>query len=758
MAQANKFGTFSGVFTPSILTILGVIMYLRLPWIVGQSGFWNTVAIIVVAHIISITTGLSVSSIATDKKVKAGGTYYMISRSLGLPIGGTLGLALFVGLSFSVSLYLIGFSESFLSYWGFEVSKANIRVAGTLALIAVTTVTFISTALALKSQFFILGAIILSLFSVLFGNHDLAPKGDSLIPISTVPWMVLFGIFFPAVTGFEAGVSMSGDLKDPKKSIPVGTIAAIVVGLVVYIGLAGFFSTSVNADSLVNNPNVLLEISLFAPLVIAGIWAATISSALGSILGAPRILQAAANDRIGPRVFAKGYGKENEPRNALLLTFLIAEAGILIGELNVIARVVSMFFITTYGFLNLSSALESWASTDFRPEFRIPKTISIIGSLACFLVMILLDFPAMVGATIVLGALFLYLTRKQLTLESGDTWEGVWSSVVRTGLQKLNRRETHLRNWRPNMLLFSGGEQARPHLVELGEWLVRARGMLTDFVLKENPALDSPLSRIRSREADGEIPVPGVFSKEMSCQNIYQGIDAVSQVYGFADINPNAILMGWGKNSRDPRQFATLIGHLQARDFNVLLLRYDKGRAFGKHARIDLWWRGGNNNATLSLNMLKFLSGSDEWREAQIRLLIVINDSATLNRVHTNMTRLLEEERLEATVKVINNAVEQRPFGEILVAESADADLTLLGLARVQESQLNDFVARTESTLSGLGTVLLSHASSYFKPMYVGIDEDAENVVETATAADWDAAAAALPPITLEGSAGDAES
>ncbi|HQV33342.1 MAG TPA: hypothetical protein PKV71_15750, partial [Calditrichia bacterium] len=417
-----------------------------------------------------------------------------------------------------------------------------------------------------------------------------------------------------------------------------------------------------------------------------------------------------------------------------------------------------MFFITTYGFLNLSSALESWASTDFRPEFRIPKTISIIGSLACFLVMILLDFPAMVGATIVLGALFLYLTRKQLTLESGDTWEGVWSSVVRTGLQKLNRRETHLRNWRPNMLLFSGGEQARPHLVELGEWLVRARGMLTDFVLKENPALDSPLSRIRSREADGEIPVPGVFSKEMSCQNIYQGIDAVSQVYGFADINPNAILMGWGKNSRDPRQFATLIGHLQARDFNVLLLRYDKGRAFGKHARIDLWWRGGNNNATLSLNMLKFLSGSDEWREAEIRLLIVINDSATLNRVHTNMTRLLEEERLEATVKVINNAVEQRPFGEILVAESADADLTLLGLARVQESQLNDFVARTESTLSGLGTVLLSHASSYFKPMYVGIDEDAENVVETATAADWDAAAAALPPITLEGSAGDAES
>ena len=130
MSKTNKFGTFSGVFTPSILTIMGVIMYLRLPMIVGQAGLLATIGLIVVAHIISLSTGLSVSSIATDKKVKAGGTYYMISRSLGLPIGGTLGLALFVGLSFSVSLYLIGFSESFLSYWGFDVSRDNIRIAG----------------------------------------------------------------------------------------------------------------------------------------------------------------------------------------------------------------------------------------------------------------------------------------------------------------------------------------------------------------------------------------------------------------------------------------------------------------------------------------------------------------------------------------------------------------------------------------------------------------------------------------------------
>ena len=399
MAQARKFGWFAGVFTPSILTILGVIMYLRLPSIVGQAGLMTTIGIIVVAHLISVSTGLSVSSIATDKKVEAGGTYYMISRSLGLPIGGTLGLALFVGLSFSVSLYIIGFSESFLSYWGFEATKDMIRIAGSITLVVVTVVTFISTSLALKTQFYILAAIGLSLLSIFSGTHDFTPTVSTGV-VQTTSFIVLFGIFFPAVTGFEAGVSMSGDLKNPKKAIPVGTILAIVMGLVVYIGLASYLGRTVSSEALSGNPNILLEISRFPVLVIAGIWGATISSALGSILGAPRILQATAVDRITPRIFGVGFGPSNEPRNALLVTFVIAEVGILIGELDVIARIVSMFFITTYGFLNLSCAIERWASPDFRPEFKVPAWVSLLGSAACFVVMIQLDLLAMLAASV----------------------------------------------------------------------------------------------------------------------------------------------------------------------------------------------------------------------------------------------------------------------------------------------------------------------------------------------------------------------
>jgi len=263
MAKARKFGTFGGVFTPSILTILGVIMYMRLPMIVGEAGLFGALGIIFVAHLISITTGLSVSSIATDKRVKEGGTYYIISRSLGLSIGGTLGLALFVGLSFSVSLYLIGFSESFLGYFGLPFDINHIRIAGSIILLLVTIITFISTSLAIKTQYLIMTAIVLSLLSIFFGHHSLTSASPNLVGFSTgVPLMVLFGIFFPAVTGFEAGVSMSGDLKDAKKSIPLGTISAISIGLVVYIGLIFFLSYTVDGKLLATDPQALFKIAL----------------------------------------------------------------------------------------------------------------------------------------------------------------------------------------------------------------------------------------------------------------------------------------------------------------------------------------------------------------------------------------------------------------------------------------------------------------------------------------------------------------
>jgi amino acid transporter/DNA replication protein DnaC len=744
MSEQKKFGTFSGVFTPALLTILGVIMYLRLPWLVGQAGLYSAIGIILIAHIISITTGLSVASIATDKKVKVGGVYYMISRSLGLPIGGTLGLALFIGLSFSVSLYLIGFSESLLGFLDFPVTKNNIRLLGSASLVLVTIITLISTSLALKTQFLILIAIALSLGSIVMGRLETVAQTPHFLPSSgSPPFIVLFGIFFPAVTGFTAGVNMSGDLDNPKRSIPLGTMAAIFAGLIVYIALAIFFSIRVPADQLINDSNILNHMAFFPPLVLAGIWGATLSSAMGSILGAPRTLQAISLDKITPRFFGRGYGKENEPRNALLLTFILAESGILIGELDVIARVVSMFFITIYGFLNLSCAIEDWASPDFQPDFRVSRWISTIGAVTCLVVMIQLDLLAMIAATLLLASIFFYLKRKELTLESGDTWEGVWSSVIRTGLQHLNRHIGQRRNWRPNIILFSGGTSSRPHLIDIGKRLVDKRGVLSNFDLIETAGSQMLFRKSEQSIRDETDEYPGVFSRRIECDDVYSAIETISKYYGFSGLEPNTILMGWGKNSQKPEKFVHLLRTMINLDYNLMLLNYDEKRGFGNRQHVDVWWGGLGNNIALALSLCRYLVSSDEWRGAQIRFLTITDDSSKTEELFRNMNQLISDFRIEATVKVINNVIEKRPFYEIMKEESRDADLTINGIPEVANGEEQVFVSKNNSVIEYLGTVLLIHASSFFEDVDVGVN------IKTADT-DSNAAEAAAADLQLE--------
>jgi len=726
MIKNVKFGTFSGVFTPSILTILGVIMYLRLPMIVGEAGLWTTLIIILVAHLISATTGLSVSSIATDKKVKAGGTYYMISRSLGLPIGGTLGLALFVGLSFSVSLYLIGFSESFLNYWNLSTDINSIRLTGTIVLIAVTVLTFISTSLAIKTQFFIMAAIGLSLLSIFFGNHDYAPEAPLLSnATSAIPVMVLFGIFFPAVTGFEAGVSMSGDLKDPKRSIPLGSIMAILVGLVVYIGLTFFFAYTVGSDTLSSDPNVLLKISWIPELVIAGIWGATLSSALGSILGAPRILQATATDNITPKFFAKGYSVTNEPRNALLLTFVIAEAGILIGQLDVIARIVSIFFITTYGFLNLSAAFERWTSTDFRPEFKVSGWISLVGAIACLIVMIQLDFVAMLGGTAILTLLFLYLKRKELRLDSGDAWSGVWATVVKTGLTYLKRESIHKRNWRPNIIMFTGNPKNRKHLIEIGDAISGNLGILSGFELIKSE--EDSFRRAPSAPTEEKYS-SDYFQHKIYCSDIYEGMDIVGRMYGFSGVEPNSILMGWSKKPGNKERFIELLQTYKNYKYNTLFLNYRHDIGYGEHHSVDIWWSGSGRNLALAINIIRHIKSSHLWKSASIRLLIINPLNEAFEDIYRSVSHILSEYREDIDIKIINNELDARPKKEIIQAESEKTDLVILEIPDHRFNQLEKYYEEINQTLDGLGSSLLINASDEFEELDV-ISQQRQDVV-----------------------------
>jgi len=735
MAKIKKFGTFGGVFTPSILTILGVIMYMRLPMIAGEAGLFGTLGIILIAHLISITTGLSVSSIATDKKVKEGGTYYIISRSLGLPIGGTLGIALFVGLSFSVSLYLIGFAESFLGYWDMPMDINHIRVAGSIILLIVTIITFISTSLAIKAQYFIMAAIALSLLSIFFGNHDFAPAepnfwGDG----EGISFMVLFGIFFPAVTGFEAGVSMSGDLKDPKKSIPVGTISAIAIGLLVYIGLAFFFAYTVDGKMLATDPRALFNIALVPQLVIAGIWGATLSSALGSILAAPRILQSTAMDKITPRLFARGTGASNEPRNALILTFIIAETGILIGELDVIARIVSVFFITTYGFLNLSAAFESMTSADFRPSFKTPAWVSIIGSLACILVMIQLDFVAMIGAIVILGSLFLILKRRQLVLETGDAWSSVWTTLVRTGLLRLNKSEMNTRNWRPNIILFSGKDQARQHLVEFAKAFTGRLGMFSAFEVVETKEKELTKDQ-RYFSSSGK--KDEFIIHQHRCRDIYDGMDEIARVYGFTGIEPNTVLMGWSKNEKNKGKFLNLIKKLAASDYNTVFLNYNAQKEFGKKSNIDIWWNGWGSNLTFAIFLLRHFTSAGDWKDAHIRLLVINNVQSRAEQIYKSLQKVLNNYRINFEIKIINNGIDNLPRQEIIIRESAQTDLTFIGILDKQFHKIDEIYDEVTVLTKNLGTFLLFNSSSSFESVDLGLEANQDNENQTIVKEDF---------------------
>lgn len=730
MAKAKKFGTFSGVFVPSLLTILGVIMYLRLGWVVGESGLLASLGIVFVAHIISVTTGLSVSSVATDKKVKAGGLYYMLSRSLGLPIGGSIGITLFLGTALSIALYVVGFSDSFNNAIGFRAEGLlGTRITGTITLSILTAIALISTSIALKTQIYIMVAIFLSLVSIFvggfFGDHGLLASTPAIgMPADGVSLVTIFAIFFPAVTGFTAGVAMSGDLKDPKRAIPMGTMASIGVGLLVYILFTFFLAYTIDADALRADYNILSKIALFsaygAPFVMAGIWGATLSSAVGGILGAPRILQAMSDDKVTPKFFAKGAGQNNEPHRALLLTFLLAEIGVLLGELDLIARVVSMFYLTAYGFINLTSALESWSGSDFRPQFKIPRAVSILGAVATFVVMFQLDFVAMLAAFLIIALIFLILTRKQITIGFSDVWQGVWSEVLKTALHKISGKKADQRNWRPNILLFSGEMEKRKYMYDFGQSLVSRLGVVSAFELKEDKQTTG-IMPLKSAvlPSDNE---KGLFSRSFLCADVYDGIATLVATYGFSGLMPNTVLMGWSRYAGAPYRFSRLLRHFNRIDYNVLIMDYDRKNGFGKKDRIDIWFKGKGRNLSFALTIVRFLTSSDSWHNARIRILTDL-EKTTINaaEIYKNMEAVLENMRLDATVKIVSSSQKNATFLETLEAESKDAALVMLGLSEVREGKEQAFYVQTDQICSKLGSVLLYSASSDFREIDLGI-------------------------------------
>jgi amino acid transporter len=721
--SGGRFGFFGGVFTPSVLTILGVIMYLRLGWAVGTVGLAWMLVIIVLAHLISIATGLSISSIATNRMVKTGGAYYMISRSLGAPAGAAIGIPLFFAQAISVTFYIVGFTESLAILW----PNINQTAVGMGVLILLTLISLKSADLAIRTQYVIMTVIVLSLVSFFVGTGDPAPKEFVWTGTqNSAGFALVFAVFFPAVTGIMAGVSMSGDLKDPRSAIPRGTMLAIIVGFVVYLIMPIWLVMNATPTQLTKDNTIVWKIARWDALIYAGVWGATLSSAVGSILSAPRTLQALGIDGLAPKIFAKGYGPTNEPRAGVLLTFGLAAVGIMLGSLDLIAPILTMFFLATYGVTNLACGLENWAkSPSFRPTFQIPTWVSMGGAFACFYVMSVINLPAMLVALLICAAIFVYAERRVLSTTWGDARHGIWAALLRASLLQLHRADYHPMNWRPNLLILGGNPKKRSYLLESGSTLAQEYGIVSYFHL-----LTGSVSEFAQRRQDlaatleGHLAdtYPNLFYRVEIVDDLYKGAVSVAQSYGVGRFEANTVMLGWPNSEENIDEFVQMLRDLRSLERSLLLVNYDEKRGFGQYNQIHVWWGGLRGNGGLILLLAFLLRGDVRWRNAEVTLYTVIEKEEAREGVEKNLQAVVEQARLRAEVKVIVR--NGHPISSIMHGASSEADLTILGLRLPSNDQSSvEFYNRYNEFVNSLPTTLLVCSARNFEGEPVLFDD-----------------------------------
>ncbi len=732
---AKRFGAFGGVFTPSILTILGVVMYLRLGWVVGNVGLAGALMIVLLAHVISVLTGLSVSSIATNRTVGAGGAYFMISRSLGGAAGAAIGIPLFFAQALSIAFYVVGFAES-LSMMALDVDP---RLVGTLVCVTLTLISLKGTDLAIRAQYFVMAAIGLSLLSFFFGTAPERPEQIAWQNPEGLPFAAVFAVFFPAVTGIMAGVSMSGDLRSPRRDLPRGTMAAIAVGFVVYLTVPIWMAVNATSEELIGNLRVMWDISRVPALIFVGVWAATLSSAIGSILAAPRTLQALAVDGFMPRILGRGSGPANEPRIGLVFSFVLAEVAILLGGLDVIARILTMFFLATYGVTNLACGLEKWAaSPSFRPSLSVPWWLSLLGAVSCFYVMSIIDLVAMTVAMVVCAGIYFVAQRKSLGNTFGDARHGIWAGLVRTSLQHYRRAQFHPVNWRPNVLIFGGSLPRRIHLAEIGSALVQDRGIVSYSQLLEGSVAECADQRrdaLKLLEEQAELEFPNLFCRVDVVDDIHRGLVHVAQSYGVGNFGANTVMFGWTDKPERQEALLAALRDLLLLDFSVLIVHYDRDRGLGVGKRIDIWWGGLERNGALMLLLAYLLHSHDRWRDAEVRILTVVPSQARKEKAERELADIMAQTRLAAETRVLVRR--GADVAEVMREESGSSDLVLVGLRQpMPEEKAGDFFVHYARILEALPTtIMVASAPSFEGAPVLFEDAEAEELEELEAAA-----------------------
>ena len=693
-------GTFPGVFTPSILTILGIILFLRLGYVVGNAGLGRALIIIGLANVISILTSISLSAIATNLNVKRGGDYYLISRTLGVEFGGAIGIVLFLAQSVSVAFYCIGFGEAIAGMMprAMEISAQLIAAAaiGFLFLFA-----WLGADWATRLQYAVMGVMAAALISFFAGGLTKFDPGllarNWTAPSSEIPFWMLFAIFFPAVTGFTQGVSMSGDLKEPSRSLPLGTLTAVGLSILIYFGVAVVFAGVLPVEELGRDFASMKRVAAFAWLINLGVIAATLSSGMASFLGAPRILQAMAQDRIFRFLFpfARGAGPALNPRRGVLLSLGIALATVSLGQLNVIAPLVTMFFLVSYGLLNYATFFEARAASPaFRPTFRwFHSRLSLLGAVGCLAIMAAIDVVSSAAAIAVLFGIHQYLKRTGGPARWADGKRSYHLQIVREHLFAIPSDPEHPRDWRPQLLAFSDHAHRRRWLIRFASWIEGGSGFTSVVRILGG---EEPETAQQRQEAETEIRKDiddlglKAFVRVIAVPSLRVGAQMLIQSYGIGPLRTNTLLLngpeqilGTGNAQRE-QQYGRYLSEALELGQNVVILNAqdEKWKAVEKlpsqERRIDLyWWEDATGHLMLLFAYL--MTRNEEWREARIR---VLSSKERGGKSPEELQQILQEVRINAEPEVLD------PFTlDAVVEKSAETSVVFFPL-RVRRHRL----------------------------------------------------------------------
>ncbi|MCH2174402.1 MAG: amino acid permease [Lentisphaeria bacterium] len=729
--SSGKLSTFGGVFTPSILTIFGLIMFMRANYVIGTAGIMHAGLILTLCCSITFLTGLSISAISTNTQVGGGGAYFLISRVLGPEFGTAIGIALFLAQAISVPFYILGFVEALISTGfvidAFPTVSEHFVTISVLVLVGLFVMVWYGVDWIVKLQYGIFALLAMSILCFLAGaaiNFDIENFNNNLNPNYSGKETVwtMFAIYFPAVTGIMAGVNLSGDLKDPSKSIPFGTLAAIIVCYVVYgiqIILCGGMTSS---QMLIEKPYLsLIQFSIFGLgwLITAGVFCATLSSAIGSNLGAPRVLQAVGKDQalriLTP--FAKGTAKNNEPRRALVFTFLIGFITLTLAGsignagLNVVAEIVSMVFLYTYGMTNLAAFVESsGANPSFRPRFKYFSWLTaLIGTVACIFTAFMINAIAALCALLFICALFYVVRNSKLRASYGDARRGFVYSRVSNNLIKLNNMPADPKNWRPTILVFSANPYSRINMVGFARWLGKDSGIVSLVYIMIGDLQELAEKRREESRRLQQFTTENnlnIFSEAIVMRNFDDDLPLFLQSYSIGPIKPNIILMGWNPKTSRIREYYKHLRTIQQLEKSIIVLTGDTS-IIRNPKRIDIWWRG-QQNGSLMMILAYLILANQEWKNARIRVLRLLNDQADMQEANKELQQIISLARMNA---IITTPISTAPFAEILRSHSSDADLVMLGLTPPNEEIEEKFHEGTSKMLEGMPPAMLVYSS-----------------------------------------------